>query len=200
MRITELLPCVTVNLTDYFIPGRNTVTNTPETMTFLGTQDAAIIASAPTPSGVDIITGANVWDFENIDFMNDSSLWAGPFGSITHGVYTAEPLRELQELQFQTSEYSRNIHVFDRHCSPDANQLPTIFDMRNIWFTKVQRSEESIQESPPYRRSSTTISHSAISPREPELVDDESLRGLSNALIHPFPQEHLLPSSEFLVE
>jgi hypothetical protein len=140
-----------------------------------------------------------MWDLDSIEFTDSPSFWSINNGFLVNGAPTAETSQELQNLQFQTSEYFRNVPVSDKQSPPKANQLPVVFDMRNTWFTKIQRREESLQSPPSFPRSSISISNSATSPREPELVDDECRRGLSNFLVHPFPQEHLLPSSEFLV-
>jgi hypothetical protein len=133
--------------------------------------------------------------------MDDSSAWTINTGILVNGANAVGPTAEIQDSQFQISAQSRN--VCDAQDPLEPIQPAAVFDMRDTWFTKiqrsVQRSEESLRNAASRPQSRISTSHSVISPREPELVDEECRRGLTQALVYQFPQDHLLPSPEFLV-
>lgn len=146
----------------------------------------------------DFNPGANIWDFHNPDFMDDTALWTIDGGILMGGV-DAGNTGQLHDVHLQVSDYLGDIHISNDHEYSETHGVPVVLDLRNIWFTKIQRRDES-HYNPTLLAESTTRSQPASSPREPEMVDEECRRDLSRSLIHPFPQEDLLPSSGFLVE
>jgi hypothetical protein len=161
-------------------------------------QTIEISGSTPGRSAPDFDPGANVWDFQNLDFMEDTSLWTMDNGFAMNGIEDATS-GQPPDLHLQLFDYSVDNDISNGHDHPERPGLPIVLDMRNIWFTKVQRSDES-QYHPSCLAESTTTSQPTSSPREPEIVDEECRRDLTRSLSHPFPQEDLLPSSGFLVE
>ncbi|KAE9376327.1 hypothetical protein N431DRAFT_501240 [Stipitochalara longipes BDJ] len=140
-------------------------------------------------------TGANLWDFQNLDFMDETPLWAIDNSFSVNGVEDGN-LGQLQDIQLQAFDYSggnTTVNGYDLSEKPP----PPVLDMRSIWFTKVQRSDENPYH-PFFLTETTPTSQPTSSPREPEIVDEECRRNLTRSLVHPFPQEDLLPSPGFL--
>lgn len=132
--------------------------------------------------------------------MDDPSLWNFNSGFLMNETSMNGASSQVPDFQFGNSEYTDNT----QHPSaqiPPANarkQSPKIIDMRDIWFTRIQREDHlAIIPALPPRRNS--MSMSVTSPSEPEIVDEDCRRELSRALTNPLPLEDFLPSSGFLV-
>jgi hypothetical protein len=160
-------------------------------------QTVGISGSTPGRSVADFNPEANVWDFQNLKFMEDTPLWTMDNGLAMNGIedHTSE---QLPDLHLQLFDYSGDNDISNGQEHPERLGPPIVVDMRNIWFTKVQRSDESHYH-PAFLAENTTTSQPTSSPREPEIVDEECRRDLNRFLSHPFPQDDLLPSSGFLV-
>lgn len=162
-------------------------------------QDTAISTSSPVQHIADLSTGANLWDLNHIQFMNESPLWAVSNNFLMNEGDTARSFGQTLDLQLQDPNYSSNNHVPDSQGYLETIHPPAVLDLRNVWFTRVHRSEDSLCDPPLSRQARESITQPVLSPSDPELVDEECRRGLTNALISPFPRDDLLPSSEFLV-
>ncbi len=160
-------------------------------------QTIQISGSTPRRSVADFNPGANVWDFQNLDFMEDTPLWTMDNGFPMNGIEDAAS-GQLQDMNLQIFDYTETNDFLNGQDHSERAGLPVVSDMRNIWFTKVQRSDES-KCYPPFLAESSTTSQPTSSPREPEIVNEECRRDLTRSLNHQFPQEDLLPSSGFLV-
>lgn len=157
-------------------------------------QSTVISTSTPGHHIPDFGNGENIWDLSNMEYIDNSELWTVNGGFLMNDVDTARTARQLEDIQPQNSGFTGNVHVLDVQHHLDTSELPAILDMRNIWFTTIQRSEETLSQPV-----STSASQSSLSPGGPEIVDEEYRRGLNKVLIYSFPQEDLLPSSGFLV-
>ena len=151
-------------------------------------QSTVISASTPGQPIAGFETGENTWDFNNTEWMDIAELW-----TINSEVGTTGMTGQLQDTQPQNSGYAGNVHRLHSQRHPDASRLPAILDMRDIWFTTIQRSKEN---DPPIR---TSVFQSHSSPGGLEMIDEEYRRSLTKALIRPFPEEDLLPCSDLLV-
>jgi hypothetical protein len=160
-------------------------------------QTIEISGSTPGQSTADFSTGPNVWDFHNLDFMEETPLWAIDNSFAINGIQDGTSA-QLEDLQLHGFDYSGGHDISNGHELSGKPGTPAILDLRSIWFTKVQRSDESPYH-PFFLAETTPTSQPTSSPREPEIVDEECRRDLTRSLVHPFPQEDLLPSSAFLV-
>jgi hypothetical protein len=160
-------------------------------------QTIEISGSTPGRSVTEFNPAANVWDFQNLEFMEDTPLWTMDNGFAMNGIEDTTS-GHLPGLNLQLFDYSGDNDISNGQEHSERLRPPVALDMRNIWFTKVQRSDKSHYH-PSFLAESTTTSQPTSSPREPEIVDEECRRNLSRSLNHPFPQEDLLPSSGFLV-
>ncbi|KAL5322251.1 hypothetical protein ACEPPN_010223 [Leptodophora sp. 'Broadleaf-Isolate-01'] len=155
--------------------------------------------SGSTPCQPSLDFASNLWDFQSLGFMDDPSLWNFNSGFLMNETSMNGASSQVPDFQFGNSEYTDNT----QHPSaqiPPANarkQSPKIIDMRDIWFTRIQREDHlAIIPALPPRRNS--MSMSVTSPSEPEIVDEDCRRELSRALTNPLPLEDFLPSSGFL--
>jgi hypothetical protein len=183
----------TTNCTPY----DGAVRSPPETLQ-AQLQRTPLLGSTPGQLNTDFNGGTNIWDFHNLDFLDDNPLWALDNGGFPMGGIEVETSGQLQEMHIQVSDFSGDTPFSNHRDHPEKQRFPSVLDLRNIWFTKIQRSDES-HSRPSFFAESTTTSQATSSPRESEIVDEECRRDLTRSLIHPFPQEDLLPSSGFLV-
>lgn len=161
-------------------------------------QTIEISESTPGQSVNEFNQGSNLWDLQNLDFLNDGDpLWAIDNGFAMNGVDIGIS-GQVHDMNLEAFDYSNGNNDFNGQHLLEDSGLPTPPDMRSIWFTKVQRSDES-QYNPCFLAESATASQPTSSPREPEIVDEDCRRHLTRSLVNPFPQENLLPSSGFLV-
>lgn len=160
-------------------------------------QDTAKSTSSPVQHIADLSTGANLCGLNHIEFMNESPLWAINSNFLMNEGDAAGTFGQSHNSQLQDPNYSSNNHVSDGYL--ETIHPPVVSDLRNVWFTRIYRSEESLCDPPLSRLARESISRPAWSPSEPELVDEECRLGLTNALISAFPRDDFLPSSEFLV-
>ena len=160
-------------------------------------QPSQISGSTPSQASVGFETGANLWDFYNLDFMEETPLWTIDDSFSMTGVEEGN-LGQLQDPPLQAFDYTCGNNVMNSHKLSENVRPPAVLDMRSIWFTKVQRSDANPYH-PFFLAETTPTSQPTSSPREPEIVDEEYRRDLTKSLVHPFPQEDLLPSPAFLV-
>ncbi len=161
--------------------------------------DVAMSGSTPTCHVADFDIGSTLWDFNSMGFMDDNPLWTLNTGFFNDMNGAGAPM-QLPDVDLDDTEYLGNIHERQNQNQPRIRSIeaPMVMDMRDRWFTKIERSTER-QHHLPRLPASVSSSKTAASPSEPEIVDEECRRGLSKALIPPAPQEYLLPSSGFLV-
>jgi hypothetical protein len=182
--------------TNISIPGGGMLQSAPEAQQEQ-LQTIEISRSAPGQSVADFGTGANIWDFHNLEFMEETPLWTID-NSFAMGGIEDETSGQLEDMQLQAFDYSGEHGISNGHQPSGKPGLPVVLDMRGIWFTKVQKNDENLSH--PFTLAETTpTSQPTSSPREPEIVDEECRRDLTRSLVHSFPQEDLLPSSAFLV-
>jgi hypothetical protein len=148
-------------------------------------------------SAADFASAVNIWDFHNLEFMEDTPLWTIDNGFPMNGIDNGTS-EHFQAIDMQNFDFSGDRDISNGQDLPQKPGLPAVMDMRSIWFTKVQRSDENPYH-PFFLAETTPTSQPTSSPREPEIVDEECRRDLTRSLVHPFPQEDLLPSSGFLV-
>lgn len=142
--------------------------------------------------------GANIWDFSNVELMDDCLLWEQNSGFQTDVFRAAEIMESRRDVQLQSPGCSGDFQLSDGNNRSTKTELPPVLDLGNMWFTKIHRKGESLYDSP-FTPASTSTYQSNLSPRVPEVVVEDCRLGLSKALIPPSPQDDLLPSSEFLV-
>lgn len=175
----------------------NGVSKSPRDVLQAQLQTIDISGSTPGRSVADFNTGSNVWDFQNLDFLEDTPLWSIDNGFAMSGMEGVTS-GQLHDMNLQIFDYSGTNGFINGQNHSESPQASVALDMRNIWFTKVPRSEDS-HDYPSFQAENSTTSQPTSSPREPEIVDEECRRYLTRSLGHPFPQEDLLPSSGFLV-
>ncbi|KAH7348902.1 hypothetical protein BKA65DRAFT_397962 [Rhexocercosporidium sp. MPI-PUGE-AT-0058] len=167
----------------------NTIMSTPSDMGNAGS----------TPCQANFDFGPNVWDFQSIGFMENTSLWNFEGEFIMNDIGLNGDSNQLPDLQLGIPDFADKIVPNSGQKPPTHAEgiSPRIIDMRDIWFTGFQREDHlAIIPALPVRRNS--MSMSVTSPSEPEIVDEDCRRQLSRALTHPPPQEDLLPSSRLL--
>jgi hypothetical protein len=154
--------------------------------------------STPDQAIAGLGTGSNLWDFHNLDFMDETPLWTMDNSFSMNGMEDGN-LGHLQDLQLQAFDYSSGNAIINGHDLSEKSRPPAAPDMRSIWFTKVQRSDDNPYH-PFFFAETTPTSQPTSSPRESEIVDEEYHRDLTRSLVHSSPQEDSLPSPGFLVE
>ncbi|KAJ5042690.1 uncharacterized protein L3040_004089 [Drepanopeziza brunnea f. sp. 'multigermtubi'] len=161
--------------------------------------DAGTSGAIPEYPAADFHVGPTAWDFQSIGFMEDAQLWAVNSGFLLNGTGATGLASAFPDADFDTAEYFGNAQDGGNRTGArgSGTTLPVLMDMRDLWFTKIQRSDEHSRRVT-RRFDSVSSSKLAPSPSKSEIVDQECHRELTRLLIRPLPPEDLLPSSGFL--
>ena len=138
-------------------------------------------------------TTGNMWDLNNLQFIDDSA-WSfnSDFWMNAVGVEatSSHPLNgPLLSPGYPNDEYSSN-----RQDAPRPTRSPIILDLRSLWITKIHSGEETLDLPP-----SSPVQTPSSGPEDATHIDEQYRRGLTNAFIYQLPQDVSVPSSEFLV-